>query len=361
MFSFPITVLLAFGSALTRRAVSATLGRAEGVVVVGETDRLASLPRMVASLQPDLILCDEPISLATVLPATPYAKGGAKRPQLVLVTTNPNSVRVAPDSGIVLVLPLNLPAQEWGRRLASAIAAGTAPLPAPTARPVAGMEKRFMVVEQPEDAPPRSVTDALANATNGATTQPLFSSNWLVEEPVAPARTSRLERRSVPLTQFAWRKVTSGLSTEVRDATTGLSTVRVLDLAMLELPKLNLPAAVLMIGVHFLQQPQPNNAAAAPVLRLVGVLLRANVRQGDLVCFLDRLAFAVVMLGVDEDSILVPLQRIREALLDIGQLGNQLSAPRAALGTGFWKPGTPLEQPIRSAWQAMVRERSGRS
>jgi diguanylate cyclase len=152
----------------------------------------------------------------------------------------------------------------------------------------------------------------------------------------------------------------SSRSEEGTDAVTGLGNKRTLGMALRALPNVNLPAAVVVVDLWYRLGTAPPTAALMQdaMLRAVGGTLRATVRQGDLICRLDGLTFAIVMPGLDKTTMAVPLQRIREAMSRLRLAPNEGSSePLVAIGTGFWEPGLPPAHPLEVGWQAMLAQR----
>jgi hypothetical protein len=333
------------------------LHRAAGIAVVGETDDVTQVVQLAVSLRPDIILCDErlPIDLtvASLIKAQPRE---SMRPRFVLVAANPSGVRVLGSASFAAILPLSLTESEWSQRLAAAMAAESQTEPPP----VPGMQDRFTIVGDHAglERPGSWNTTTLA----GAPTRPIEAPRGTGTGQMRPVQTGRPERRKAPLTpeqQTALLHLRPGSGQLVRDTTTGLANLHALELALLELPRLNLPAALVVVGLAFPRQQPPSATAVLPILRIVSAMLRANVRQEDLVCYLDQLAFAILMIGVDRQTIAKPLLRIRDALREIEMPATSGVATRTALGAGFWEPGLPPEYPVRTGWQAMLRERDG--
>jgi DNA-binding NarL/FixJ family response regulator len=352
-----ITVLLALSSPLTRRALRAVLQRAAGIAVVGETDDVTQVVQLAVSLRPDIILCDERLSVdltvASLIKAQPRE---SMRPRFVLVAANPSGVRALDSSSFAAILPLSLTESEWSQRLAAAMASESQTAPPP----VVGMQDRFTIVG--EHTTPERPGSWSTTTLAGAPTRPIEAPGRTGTGQVRPVQTSRPERRKAPLTQeqqTALLHLRPGTGQQVRDATTGLANIHALELALLELPRFNLPAALVVVGLAYPRRQPPSATAVLPILRIVSAMLRANVRQEDLVCYLDQLAFAILMLGVERQTIAKPLRRIRAALREIDMPATSGLESRTALGTGFWEPGLPPEHPVRTGWQAMLRDRDG--
>jgi hypothetical protein len=357
----PTTILLAIASPLIRRTLSMALQHATGFAVVGETGDPVAAVQLARQLKADILLCDDGLAFdptfATQAPLLPEPG----RSRIVLVTVNPGSARPL-SSSFAAVIPLTNSPSTLAVQLHEVMDVQPPEPPAPEPPPVLEMGDRFTV---PGQSPAREHGAGTGKHARPDTfTMPGDTSAGGAVPARQVIRRGRPERRTEQLTEdqrmALLRLAPAGARQPLHDSTIGLPTVHVLELALLALPNLNVPAAVVVVGLSYPQDVTPAAATRTAIIRTCGAVLRANVRQEDLVCYLDdHLAFAVVMLGIDQQTIAVPVRRIQDAMRHFTMGRNLAATPHVALGTGFWQTGMAPEYPLQCSWQAMLRERSG--
>lgn len=336
------SVLLAISSPLVRMRLRHALQTDPRFRIANVATDPAHAVEQIEAVQPELVVCDERMlqdpSVATLLQSR---RAGAAH-KVVLIAGNTRAYQREGGVPLVAVLPIDLPAEELSDRLYDA---GVAKPKADPARQkpqrVTGMEHRFMIADDPQRA---------------AQTTPLSTGN-LGRPQVANRRT-----RSALSDQLAavLRNVQSDNSGQQRDPITGLTNTRGLGLALRALPNVNQAAAVVVIDLWYATDAlvPANVAQQHAFMRGVGALIRANVRQDDLVCRIDGMSFAVVLPGIDPATAAFPTHRLRGALRGLKLPGSRSNdGLLIAMGLGFWQPGLPAAAPLDEAWQAMLSQR----
>jgi GGDEF domain-containing protein/DNA-binding NarL/FixJ family response regulator len=327
------------------------LGRGSGIELVGEAADGAQAVHQALQERPQIMLCDERMLAEPDLAAL-FATGGKGIDfRIVLVVANASDVQRNSLMPVAAVVPLELPGDELVHRLHALLKPAHKPPP-----PMVGMKDRFMVVEDPT-APPAQ-TDR--NTTLRFNTSPAEDVVRQLSVPTS-VLTGRLDRSQVPRKDEGLQEHLSAVlsnGAQHRDRLTGLAGVDELSRTLRALPRANHPTAVLVVDL----QAAPGSTLPADeklaVLHSVTAVLRANVRQHDLLFHLEELSFATVMPGLEAPMARGSLQRLRTALDEFRQPNQR--RPRqfvVSMGIGFWMPGMPPSHPLQQGWNTMRAER----
>jgi GGDEF domain-containing protein/DNA-binding NarL/FixJ family response regulator len=376
-----IRVLVAMSSPLIRLRLKHALAMGATIRVVAEAIDPQQTADLVAQVEPHIILCDERVLEHAAFQALFSNKRNKVQYRVVLVTPN---IRAGARGGtvpITALLPIDLPAEELVMRLHTAMAIDINEKPPPSApsSQVTELKHRFVIAEQ-KPPPPSQRTSPLPPSLPGDSAPPPLRSTELLNEdgtmvlPTMPYQTQTMrqtrgfeDRRHIRKARHdrlaeVLLTMQSSRAVEGLDSITGLGNKRTLGMALRALPSVNLPAAVVVVDLWYRLGTAPPTATIMQdaILRAVGGTLKATVRQGDLICRLDGLTFAIVMPGLDKTTMSIPLQRMREAMSRLRLApGERGSEPLVAMGVGFWEPGLPPAHPLEVGWQAMLAQRDG--
>jgi len=359
-------VLLAVSSPLIRVRLRHAIAPETRLHVIGEAADGGQAAELIQEQKPNLLLFDDRMILHPAVQALYANVRGKPHAKAVLVTPNVRATTNGGNVPIAAVVQIDLPAEELTARIVASLSiveeldliANQGPSDA-----VRKMQTRFMIVE---DAPPEPKAPTSMGGTGGLRRNPtrdLIDRTRGLTSSRLSAPTS-VERRLRKETHETLTAILQSMQTredqEQRDTLTGLPNKRALGMALNSLPRANQPAAVMVVDIwHTKQQPMPNEVTpASGVIRKAGHILRANVRQGDLLCRLDGLTFAIIMPGVDRTSSASPVRRLRNALTMLRlSLDPDEGEPAVSIGVGFWGQGQPPAFPLQRAWESMIAER----
>lgn len=316
-------VLLALSSPSLLERLYRHGSRSRGTAVLDTATNGAQAASMAADLQPQVVLCDEPVLRHPAMRA--LFASGPDRPacRLALIAEERGRAAIPDLIPISAVLESSMDANTLWQQISLLMA----PLePRFSAPPPAGSAQLLRRIEIP------SVPSASA---------------------AEPAKVPRTEDPLSTLLQTIQRE--AGYP---RDPVTGVATSPILHRVLAALPALEQPAAVAVIAIW-------SGPAAAPAredritssLRTIAATLRAHVRHGDLVCRLEEQAFAIVLSHPPSQAPRIP-SRLRTALDEVrhSSLADR-SGLVVSVGFGFWEPGLPATHPLEQAWRAAMEER----
>jgi CheY-like chemotaxis protein len=359
-----IRVLVALPSPMARMRLRG-LAREDGIEVVAEATSGAEAADRALDLQPDIVLCDQRIADEAAMVAFYQhgMDGGACH--LVLLMSDPHTARLGRQIRVAATLAQDLPISQLADHLREVAATRKQSKGIKPAAPLPGMAHRFSIggssaatFAGPLDRVERMVIPSGEESGVPECARPLSATTQLTTRnlgrPSRRHRSETLDRLHARLSAMQAEQLGQ------RDIVTGLPNLRVLGQSLQALTTVSCPAAVMV--VHLWRAPVPaSDADLAALMRSVGAALLSNVRLDDVICRLDGPTFAIVLPGLEQGAEQEPMNRIVAALDRSRELqSSDLAGWELAAGLGFWQPLMQPEEPLATAWAAMLSQRQRR-
>jgi GGDEF domain-containing protein len=351
-----LRVIIALSNALARARLRATCRQEEGLEIVGEAANGAQVAALARDVHPDVIMCDERVLVDPDMDF--YARFRAGKPGVIIavIVPNPDAFIYRGEVRVGAVFSTEAPIHPVREHLARLVAGISrreeTAAPAPQ---VMGMETRFTVSDARTHTPAQPAAETkLLQPIPGPTTSLERSAAGAAHTLDIPERRQSSEARD---SLQALISMVQATLEDQRDPETGLPNSKVLGKVLSTLAEVAYPAAVVVVRLWFAGADgtvvTPPTAVAA--MRSASAALRANVRQPDVLCRLDKASFAVLLPGVLPETAAEPSDRIRSALLRVRRKYTDSSASLiAATGVGFWAPPMQPIEALQLAWKDMV-------